>query len=247
MENNKPIFLTLSAFLVVAIVVGILLYLGQTQTKEEAYKSAFKEGTLLQSKGDFRARYKYEEALKYAETVEQEAVTRLNIGTAYFYSDPAMAVRVLKEIYANTEYPPRIRAGTIHYMVARYGQTFDLNFVKNYFLAGGDPWSSFATSSTPEKFTKRDAEISLRNAEEHASEIYSLFQSEYAIAYLYSAYELKENSNNKAVVSSYAKRILERVERGDVAIKANLTQRDSQYAFGYYYKAFALENLHEAG
>ena len=91
----------------------------------------------------------------------------------------------------------------------------------------------------------------MRNADEHATTIHSLFTSEYSIAHLYSAYELQENIKNKEEVDRLATIILNRIKQGDLDFdqktNANANVRDSQYGWGLYHKALALGNLYKAG
>lgn len=122
-----------------------------------------------------------------------------------------------------------------------------LNIIQKNILTGGQPWESFLVNQGLEAFGKRDASLSLRKMEEHATEIFSLFQSEYAIAYLYSAIEAKDSMNNPDELKKYVTIVQNRIVRGDKAITENSPRRDSQYGWGYYYKAFALENLYREG
>ena len=250
MENNNFALKTVLILFLVMIIAGVFLYLRQTPSKREIYRTSFQEGADLQAKGDKRAVYKFEEALRNATTVEEEAVAKLNVATAYVWSDPIKSMQMLKEIYANTVYPPRIRAATIDYMVQWYSGTFDLDLVKDHVLTGGQPWESFFDGNKDE-FTKKDATLALRKAEEHATTIYSFFTSEYVIAYGYSAYELLENASNENEVAKYTEIILDRIRRGDIAydqsIYSGAKVRDSQYGWGFFYKAFALTNLYSVG
>ncbi len=249
-EDNKNKISLLLVLVLIIGAIGFYLYWSQTPGKKEVYKTSFDEGVTLQAKGDDRARYKFEEALRSAASLEEEAVAKLNIGTAYFSSDPPKAVQILKEVYANTSYPPRTRAAAIDLMVQWYSSSFDIDLFQNHVFTGGKPWESFLEKKET-KPTKRDIEIAIRKAEEHATTIHSLFTSEYAIAFLYSRYGLLENLDDKKKVDEYTAVILDRIARGDNDLNMKITTganvRVSQYGWGLFYKAFALTNLHSAG
>ncbi len=248
-SSSKVYFLVPLSLLIIIAAVGFFLYSKQTPKKEDVYKLSYEEGALMQAKGDSRARYKFEESLKNASSIEEEALAKLNVGTSYLSSEPTKAVAILKEVYANTSYPAGVRAGSIDYMMQWYSSSFDIDLVENHMLAGGEPWQSFKVNEKEPEFSKRDASLSLRKATEHASTIKSTFTSEYGIAYLYSAYELLENQSDKKKVQEYSTIILERIKKGDEDFNKKLSNggagvRDSQYGWGSFYKALALTNLY---
>lgn len=234
------------------LVFGFLLYTEQLPDKQKVFQDSFEEAAKLQEKGSTRAYLVYERALKNATTKEEEARAKLNVGTTYFNVEPARAIQILKEVHDDVSYPPAIRAAAAHHLMEWFSLSrFEpevLNLVQKNIFAGGEKWESYNTNKESEAFTKRDAMLSFRNLAEDASDnLVSLFQAEYAIAFLYSAVEVRDNLANKEELQKYFAIVRDRIARGDRAVDENSTRRNSQYGWGYFYRAFALDNLYRAG
>lgn len=231
--------------LLIIVIAGVFFLFGKEYFMGPVSEKIIEEGRLLFHEGNYSgADIKYQQALKEAETKKDEASAKVNIGTARLRSDLREGIKILKEVSLDESYPKFERSSAISY-AASVALASDLDFAKNYVFTG-DIWSGFLPIGN---FDREALELAVRRAFEWSADLYSVFPSEYRIAWWYSKQIIEGKTKSDEEIKQFVAIIKDRMIKGNVSL--GIAQAagtfPSRVVAGYILRGIALEGLYVAG